>query len=94
MTRERIFYIAYRICDYIKNREMQNQFENYELCMYVSDMANDIEYAINNNDKDRLNIYYEILHDELNNLCEIENYTIIIEELIVLLDECKEQIDN
>ena len=94
MTRERIFYIAYRICDYMKNREMQNQFENYELCMYTSDIANDIEYAINNNDKDKLNVYYEILYDELNNLCEIENYTTIIEELIDLLNECKEQIDN
>lgn len=93
MTRERIFYIAYRICTYMRNREMQNQFEEYEFCMYISDMANDIENVINNNDCNRLNNYYEALYDELENICNLENYVVEVEELITLLDECKGQID-
>lgn len=93
MTRERIFYIAYRICTYMRNREMQNQFEEYEFCMHISDMANDIENAINNNDCNRLNNYYEALYDELENICNLENYVVEVEELIALLDECKGQID-
>lgn len=94
MTRERIFYIAYRICTYMRNREMQNQFAEWEFSMYISDMANDIEDAIENNDTDRLSNYYEALYDELENLCELENYVEEVKELIALLDECKEQIEN
>ena len=89
MTRERIFYIAYRICTYMRSREMQNQFAEYEFCMYISDMANDIEYAIKHNDSNRLNNYYEALYDELDNVRGLENYVIVVEELIDLLDECR-----
>ena len=90
MTRERMYYIAYRICDYMRNREMQNQFENYEICMYVSDLANEIEYAIKTNNDDGLKQYYELLNDELCNLYGMENYTVEVRELINLLDEWRE----
>ena len=64
MTKERMFYIAYQICNYMKNREMQNQFEDYEFCMYVAEMANDIEYAIDNSNGSVLKPYYDVLAEE------------------------------
>lgn len=87
MTKERMFYIAYKICDYMRNREMQNQFEDYEFCMYVSDLAKDIECAIDTNDGNVLKQYYEALNDELENLCGMEEYVEEVKELIELLDE-------
>lgn len=89
MTKERMFYIAYRICNYMKNREMQNQFEEYEFCIYVSDMVNDIDYAIKSGEYDVLYPYYEALNDELDNVCWNDEYATEVKELICLLDECK-----
>lgn len=89
MTKERMFYIAYRICDYMRNREMQNQFEEHEFCMYVSDMVNDIDYAIKSGECDVLHPYYEALNYELNNVCWNNEYVEEVKELIDLLDECK-----
>lgn len=43
MLKERMYYIAYEVCDYMRKREMQNQFTNYEFCMYVSELAQAIE---------------------------------------------------
>lgn len=88
MTRERMFYIAYEICNYIRNCEMQNQFEDYEFCMYVSDMANNIEYAIRNGNGSVLKPYYNMLKNELDNVCWNDEYTKEVKELIYLLDEC------
>ena len=87
MTKERMFYIAYQICNYMKNREMQNQFEEHEFCMYVSCMVEDIKYSIKNNDISVLNPYYEVLNDELASVCNdgIKE----VNELIALLDECR-----
>ena len=89
MTKERMFYIAYRICDYMRNREMQNQFEEHEFCMYVSDLAHDIEDCIKNNDSSVLGQYYEVLLDELDNVSDLEDIK-EIGELVGLLDECTE----
>lgn len=89
MTKERMFYIAYRICDYMRNSEMQNQFEEYEFCMYVSDIANDIDYAIKSGEYDVLKPYYEALNYELNNVCWNEECVVEVKEMIELLDECK-----
>lgn len=90
MTKERIFYIAYKICDYMRNREMQNQFEDYEFCMYVSDLAKEIEYSDYTTNYDGLEQYYNALYDELEDLHGMGEYTDEVKELIALLDECKE----
>lgn len=90
MLKERMYYIAYEICDYMRKREMQNQFENYEFCMYVSELAQAIEYAIENQDGKFLEQYYEVLNDELDNLCGVEDWIKEVKELINLLDEWKE----
>ena len=89
MLKERMYYIAYEVCDYMRKREMQNQFEDYEFCMYVSELAQAIEYATENNDGKFLEQYYETLNDELKNLDGIECWTKEVEELISLLDEWK-----
>ena len=73
MTKERMYYIAYEICDYLRKREMQNQFENYEFCMYVAELAQAIEYAVENQDGKFLEQYYEVLNDELDNLVGMED---------------------
>lgn len=91
MLRERMYYIAYEVCDYLRKREMQNQFENYEFCMYVSELAQAIEYAIENQDGKFLEQYYEVLNDELDNLVGMEDcFAKEVEELIDLLNEWKE----
>lgn len=93
MTKERIFYIAYRICDYVRSTNMQNQFEDYEFCMYVSNVANDIKHTIKYNDVSAIQPYYEMLNDEINNLTgvsSLEDFIVELKELIVLLDECRE----
>lgn len=90
MTKEKMFYISYRICDYIRNREMQNQFEDYEFCMYVSDLAKEIEYANYICNYDGLNPYYKALYNELEDLNGMETYIDEVKELIALLNECKE----
>lgn len=90
MTRERAFYIAYRICDYMRNNEMQNLYEEYEFCMYVAYVADNIEYAIKNNDSSVLNPYYEVLYIELVNVSWNNEYAEEVKELIGLLDECKD----
>ena len=92
MTNERIFYIAYDICNYMRNREMQNQFEDYEFCIYVTDMADNIRYAIEHNDSSVLKQYYETLNDELNNVCWMDKYADEVKRLICLLDECKDNL--
>lgn len=89
MTKERMFYIAYRICNYMRNREMQNQFEEHEFCMYVSDLVSDIEYVIGMNDSTILKPYYDTLNDEFNNISNME-YIEEVKELITLLNECIE----
>lgn len=95
MTKEKIFYIAYRICNYLKNLNMQNQYEDYEFCMYVSDVANDIESAITNNNKGYISQYYDVLYEEYENLYNIEysddliGYIDEVKELIALLNECE-----
>lgn len=90
MTKERMYYIAYEVCDYMRKREMQNQFEDYESCMYVAELAQAIEYAVENQDEKFLEQYYEVLNDELENLIGMEDYfTKEVKELIDLLDEWK-----
>lgn len=97
MTKERMFYIAYKICNYFKCCEMQNQLENYEFCMEVSDLANEIDYAIKNNNNDGLKQYYDMLYDELENLYGVEYnddlicYIEEVKDLISLLNECNEK---
>lgn len=90
MLKERMYFIAYEICNYMRKREMQKQFEDYEFCMYVSELAQAIEYAVENNDGKFLEQYYEVLNDELENLCGVEDWIKEVEELIKLLDEWKE----
>lgn len=92
MTKERIYYIAYEICKYIRERETQNQFKDYEFCMYVSVLAQEIEHAIDTEDYSGLEQYYEVLNEELDNLVnvvDLEDYAEEVKELISLLDECK-----
>lgn len=90
MTKERIYFIAYEVCDYLRKREMQNQFADYEFCMYVAELAQAIEYAAENQDGKFLEQYYEVLNDELDNLIGMEDYfKKEVEELIELLDEWK-----
>ena len=88
MTKERTYYIAYEVCNYMRNREMQNQFQDYEFCMYVGELAQAIEYAVENQDGKYLEQYYEVLNDELDNLVGIEDYMEEAKNLIALLDEC------
>lgn len=88
MTKERMFYIAYQICNYIRQREMQNQFEEYEFCMYVSCMVDDIKYSIENNDNLVLKPYYDALNNELDDVSFNEEYVKEVNKLIKLLDEC------
>ena len=90
MTKERMYYVAYEICNYMRNREMQNQFQDYEFCMYVSELAEAIGYAVENQDGKILEQYYEVLNDELDNLIGTEDYIKEVEELIDLLNEWKE----
>lgn len=80
MTKERRYYIAYEICSYIKDCDTLNQFKDYEFCMYVANMANNIKYAIKNNDSSVLKPYYEALKYK---------HTKRTKELIELLDEWK-----
>ena len=90
MVKERMYFIAYEICKYMKEREMQNQFEDYEFCMYVAELAQAIEYAIENNDGKFLEQYYEVLNDELDNLVGMEeHFKKEVKYLIELLDEWK-----
>lgn len=90
MTKERTYYIAYKVCDYMRKQEMQNQFRDYEFCMYVAELAQAIEYAAKSGDGKILEQYYEVLNDELENLVGMEDYfkTDVI-ELIELLNEWK-----
>lgn len=90
MIKERMYYIAYEICNYMRNREMQNQIQDYEFCMYVSELAEAIGYAVENQDGKILEQYYEVLNDELDNLIGTEDYIKEVEELIDLLNEWKE----
>lgn len=90
MLKERMYYIAYEVCDYMRKREKQNQFEDYEFCMYVSELAQAIEYAVENQDGKFLEQYYEVLNDELENLNGVKEWTKEVEELVGLLDEWKE----
>lgn len=97
MSKERMYFIAYEVCNYMRKREMQNQYTDYEFCMYVSELAQAIEYAVVNQDGKFLEQYYEVLNDELENLCGVEDYVYDVEnwikevkELIKLLDEWKE----
>lgn len=92
MNKERMFYIAYRICDYVRKADMQCQFEEYEFCMYVSNVVNDMKHAIKHNDVSAIEPYYEMLNDEIANFIDDNNsekYIIEVKELIELLDECK-----
>lgn len=95
MTRERVFYIAHRICNYMRNRESPYMFQDYEFCMYVADLASEIEYAIDKNDGSGLQQYYNMLHDELENFYSVEYHDDLlcyieeVKELISLLDEWK-----
>ena len=91
VTKERMYFVAYEVCDYMRKREMQNQFTDYEFCMYVAELAQAIEYATKNNDGKFLEQYYEVLNDELDNLVGMENcFKKEVEELISLLDEWRE----
>ena len=94
MTKEKMYYIAYRVCDFVRSREMQNQFEDYEFCMYVSEMVEIIDYAIESKNYDILNPYYNVLNEELeelDGLPDLYEYCEGIKELIDLLDECKDE---
>lgn len=88
MAKERIFYIAYRICTYLNYRE-QKSFEVHEFCMYVSELAEEIEHALNTGDCSGLEQYYQTLKDEIENLCNNKDWILEVKELIELLDECK-----
>lgn len=89
MLKERIYYIAYEICDYMRKREMENQYTEYEFCMYVSELAQAIEYAVENQDGKFLEQYYDVLNDELENFDGVKEWTEEVEELIELLNEWK-----
>ena len=89
MTKERMFYIAYRICDYMRSCEKQNQNEEHEFCMEVAEMVDNIDYAIKSGEYDVLKPYYEALNYELNDVCWDSGHTEEVKELISLLDECK-----
>ena len=90
MLKERMYFIAYEVCDYMRKREMMNQYTDYEFCMYVAELAQAIECAVDNQDGEILEQYYEVLNDELENLCGVEDWIKEVEELIKLLDEWKE----
>lgn len=95
MNKERRFYIAYEVCKFLNNREPNNRkFEEWELAMYVAELAECIEYAEQKQDGAILKQYYDILHEELkeNVLCygkyAIER--VKVKQLIKLLDEWKD----
>lgn len=90
MTRERAFYIVYRIGKYMNEREMQKQFELYEVCMYISDLANDILKANETGYRDFLDNYYNALKNEMENVKNNSEIVNEIEELFDLLDEWKD----
>lgn len=90
MLKERIYHIAYEVCKYMREREQPNQFADYEFCMYVSELAEAIEYAIANNDGKFLEQYYEVLNEELENLVGMKDcFKKEVKDLISLLDEWK-----
>ena len=89
MSKERIFYISYEICNYLNNRDINKRFEPYELCMYVSDLAKEIEYAIDTENYNGLEQYYDVLNDELKNIAGTLD-VVTVGWLISLLDECKD----
>lgn len=89
MLKERMYFIAYEICNYMRKREMQTQFEDYEFCMYINELTQAIEYAVENQDGKFLEQYYEVLNDELENLDGNEDWIEEVKELIDLLDEWK-----
>ena len=87
MKRERAYYIAYEICKYFRNREIPNQYKDYEFCMYVADLARKIEYAYYTKNRKVLEQYYNVLNEELENVSG--EYKEDVRYLIKLLNECK-----
>lgn len=86
MTKERRFYIAYRICNFIYSLEACPSFEPHELCMYVADLAEDINRAITENSAEPLECYYAKLNEEIEELSDTD-WISEARELITLLDE-------
>lgn len=56
---------------------------------YVSELAQAIEFAVENQNGKFLEQYYEVLNDELDNLNGMEDYITEVTMLIELLDEWK-----
>lgn len=86
MTRERMFYIATRICEFICERDFQPEFEKHEVNMYISDLANDINLAIEFGDENYLETYYKRLNEEIEQLTDTD-WIDEANELLELLDE-------
>ena len=91
MNKERRFYIAHEICKFLNDREPNSrQLRDWELSMYISELAECIEYAIEKQDKSILKQYYETLENELNNSIHYSGDVKNIKYLISLLDEWKD----
>lgn len=86
MTRERRFYIAYRICNFIYGLESSPSFEPHELCMYIADLAEDINEAIEKNSVQPIQYCYNKLEEEILDLTDTD-WENEARELITLLNE-------
>lgn len=88
MTKERRFYIAYRIVKFIANLETQPSYEPHEFCMYVAELENALRLAMEyrNVGMKFLQPYYKRLNEELECLQDTDWFE-EVKELIELLDE-------
>jgi hypothetical protein len=94
MEKERRFYIAYRICRFLNNREPSSRkFKDYEIAMYTAELAECIQIAEEKQDGEILKQYYDVLNEELQEHIlyygKEHEWTIKVETLIGLLDEWK-----
>lgn len=86
MTKERRFYIAYRICNFIYGLESSSSFELHELCMYIADLAEDINMATTENSVQPIQYCYNRLQEEILYLADTD-WVNEVKGLITLLDE-------
>ena len=86
MTKERRFYIAYRIAKFIDNLETQSALEPHEFCMEVAVLASNIFLAMEHKNEKFLQPYYKRLNEELECLQDTDWFE-EVKELIELLDE-------
>lgn len=93
MKKEKQFYIAFEICKFLNEREpVHRRFKDWELAMYSYELFECINIAIEQQDKDILKQYYDVLENELEEMKLLNNNeeTKKVKRYIKLLDKCVE----